>query len=194
VGSEATRTSKVGGIAIKGGALVLQTLGTGVEGYFNINPRFQVGLDYYRVRGSKAKFGWYWDPFRPTVDEHLFELYAKYFVGNSFALTGGLTYSRSDESFTTSDNKTEIANFNSEVYALKVGLGNYWAFDFGLTLGCEWVGAISESLFSSSSYSYATASTAETTATYRELVENRKRKYKNEAHLQLLNVTVGYTF
>lgn len=117
----------------------------------------------------------------------LLEVSTLYFIGTTFAVNGGFYYTNIEEKGRLRSNKSDSYKINGNALTTKIGLGNFWSWKFGLTLGCEWVGVAFPPLFSS--YSVTGTSTANITAG-----KDRIDALKKNGVLQLLNVKLGYQF
>lgn len=83
---------------------------------------------------------------------------AKYFVGNSFYLTGVFgqrTIEAHAEIFTVGKTDGIIVNTNSSSITVGLNIGNQWSFDSGFTIGVDWIG-YHNPIFASSSSSTET--------------------------------------
>lgn len=197
--SESARARKHFGVALKSGLAVGLISGSGLDGYMNLNPKLQFGLSY--VMGTldlkssvTALTGANIDKLNLNVS--LIEAYAKYFVGNSFALIGGLGYRNinSDISVTstTGSKNTATSKSTGTAFVAKIGLGNYWSWKSGFTLGCEWVGYLTplSSAYSSDSSGVSTASMASLNNSANDL----SKTFASTSTAQFLNLAIGYSF
>ena len=197
--SEVARSTKWGGVAFKSGFGVDIVPVSGIDIYMNMNSRLQLGFGYSsgKLDLSSAILSDTTSKNTSDISAQLIDLYAKYFVGNSFALTGGLTH-RTIKShiFVSSLTGASSIDLNVSGAALtgKIGIGNYWSWDGGFTLGCEWVGYQSPLTSSFSSKTVSVGIPSDSMDNVADDGESLGRTFSKTGTLQLLNLAIGYSF
>lgn len=155
-GSTAIRNKSTIGIGAKAGLFMSLVPGVGAEVPFNFGGNLQIVGSY--MTGSlnlKPAFESSMTAAdKASVAVKEFELsgniaavQARYFIGNSFYIAGGLGQRQMDVTFhlATSADETNYAKTNVGV-ASTVGIidiGNQWNFDSGVYLGFDWLGYVS---------------------------------------------------
>lgn len=145
--SEANRGGKTGYVALEPIGLTLLPV-SGLRGGYFISPDLTAELSYASGGASLGDF---------EAKKTLIEIKAKYFIGNSFYVDGGIAqeswkvdYPVSDAAGGTSSTLSGSVNNMGMVFHI----GNQWQWS-GFTLGCDWAGYFlslsSKSSFSSSS-------------------------------------------
>lgn len=197
--SAAIRQSHSVNVNLKTGFIVGAVSGSGIDVSLNRDSTVQWGLAYstgsFDLRSLLTSTSGV-DTDKVLLSAQLLEVYGKYFPENTFAITGGLGYrviksdidihSQTDAGFvrTTSTGNAVVA---------KIGIGNYWSWDSGFNLGCEWVGYL---LPLQSSYSSSTSSTITSTrlADLRDDAQDLGKTFAKTGTMQLLNLTLGWSF
>lgn len=196
--STASRSLKWGGLAVKGGMIASGIPGSGVEAYMNLSPKFQVGLGFSSGTldlSSLVSTVALVSIDKVNLNAQIIDVYSKYFVGNSFALTGGLAYRNMNSEINVSSSGSSISTTSSgSAITAKVGIGNYWTYDFGLTIGCEWVGYLAPLSSSYSSTSTQTGTVSSNLTNVRNDAEDLGKTLAKTGSVQLLNLTLGYSF
>lgn len=126
---------------------------------------------------------------------------ARFFVGNSFNVSGIVSYRRIEVAadIDVTDTATNVSgglsvDVVSTSFTAGIAIGNHWAFDSGLTLGADWIG-----------YNQPLVSTAKSSTTRRgvltsggedlsDSVQSMAEKLGKTAHAQLLVGTIGFLF
>lgn len=197
--SEIARSTKWGGVSYKSGLGIGIIPVNGIDIYMNMNSRLQVGIGYSSgtLDLSSLILSDTTSKNKTDISVQLIDLYAKYFVGNSFAVTGGLTH-RTIKSHIFVSSLTGSSSIDMNVSGSgvtgKIGIGNYWSWDGGFTLGCEWVGYLSPL---TSSFSSKTVSVGIPSDSMDNVADDGKslgRTFSKSGSYQLLNLAIGYSF
>ncbi len=183
------------------GLIVGGVPGAGVDLAYKLNPSVQVGVNL--LSGSYDAKPLITSTYsNVTIDKvdlnaRIYEAYGRYFLSKSFAFTGGLSYRQIDSEImvSSSDRKTFInTKSKGEAIAAKIGVGNYWTWDSGFTLGCEWAGYM---VPVSGSYTSSTDSAgilSDDMTSIKKDSEDLGKFYAKSSLTQLLNLVVGYSF
>lgn len=140
------RAEKSFGVSFRFGLFVYPVMGPGFEAYYQLNPRAQVGLAYFRgaedfknrlstTDGTTTE--------KNELSSSLSLIYGRYFVGDSFYVTGSLGQRtvKIDYSIrSTTQNSTISAENTSLSTTFNIALGNLWSWENGYTAGIDWVG------------------------------------------------------
>ena len=172
--------------------------GGGIEGMYRKDSKIEYGFEAYS--GSLSLI----DRISTvsTVNLEAADLKAKYFggsaryfFGETFAITGGLGYRQIDSLIRVTSKTSAIqTTSNGEAFYARVGIGNYWSWSSGFSLGCEWIGA---QVPLSSKYSSANQSTGVSSSSMedvRSTGEELGETLAKSTILQTLNLKIGYTF
>ncbi len=118
--------------------------GYGVEGWNSFGKNLQVGPQLLKVHGKIKTQG------NELLDETMYtdmtqiNLRSRYFLSETFYLSGGLAYSLFSGSygFTIKSNNQEYTTpVSGSALSILASVGNQWRWSNGLVLGCDWVGA-----------------------------------------------------
>ncbi len=141
--SAEARTGHQFGVMAGGGQVVGSINGADVEGYWMPSPSMQVGLAYMQGSedlGTLEDTQFVTDDF--GINAKLIVARFRYFIGNTFNLSAVLgerlinAHATISSKTTTDQVKLDI-NSNSTVVGLTIG--NHWTYDFGMTLGVDYV-------------------------------------------------------
>ena len=151
-------------------------------GYF-INPNLVAEVSY--LTGS-AKIGSY------ESKKALMEAKAKYFLGETFYVDGGLAHESWDVKYSVLKSGTllETSSLSGKVAntGIDLHIGNQWQWD-GFTLGCDWAGYF---LNLSTSTSYGSGSGLDEEDQKSEEAKVKKSLGGSSAHL--LRFYIGWSF
>lgn len=146
--SAAVRTRKSGHASFRGGNVVGGFEGYGGEGQYYFTPSLHFGGFF--VTGSHD----FTDDLESTVEDNdvkttealmtftLTVAQARYFVGNSFFVDGGLGVRTFASRFAFEQEEAGSFAVTTKATSIvaQVGIGNLWSFDNGLLIGAEWIG------------------------------------------------------
>ncbi|MBP9706057.1 MAG: hypothetical protein KBD78_00330 [Oligoflexales bacterium] len=146
--STSARLNKKASVEGRLGFIVAPISGTGVGAFFHVNQNLHVGISH--VSGT---YDFSDDVDAPedttsTMEQadlkaSLTQVFARYFVGNSFYLSGGLGQRKVqadlDVRSTVFDHRIN-GSIKADSTVLNVSIGNAWSWDNGFFIGCEWVG------------------------------------------------------
>lgn len=145
--SSGNRPGKTGYVALEAIGLTLMPV-SGFRGGYFISPDLTAELSYASGGATLGDF---------EAKKTVIEAKAKYFLGNSFYIDGGLaqeswavTYPVMDAGGSTSSNLSGSVSNTGLVFHI----GNQWQWS-GFTLGCDWLGYFA-SLSSSASFDGST--------------------------------------
>ena len=146
------RAEKNYGVGLGFGSFIVPASGSGLLAHYNHSNEIQFELGLWS--GS-------WDAKRlldaigsSTIDKfdvnfQLNQIRAKYFLGNSFYLAGGLGMRQIEFDLSAISGSTRIQeNLKANTNVFSLAIGNTWCFDNGLFIGGEWM-ALSKALSSS---------------------------------------------
>lgn len=145
--SRSIRSRKNSTISARAGLLIGGFSGAGGEYLYGISEDFQVGVfgaagtyDLKPLLDDYQSLGISYD--KAETSYSLFYGQARYFVGNSFFVNGGIGQRSFTSTFAISDNSGNSLDLSTEASSIiaQFGIGNIWSFDFGMVLGCEWIG------------------------------------------------------
>ncbi len=200
---ELNRTNKNVNLALKAGLITGGISGSGIDAAYYLNPNLLVGFEYLQGDEDlrdKAASSIYSNVDKAKISSKFYGVYGKYFTGSTFALTGGL-YQRSIDAkikISSSLDKNYYLSTSSTGSATvaKFGLGNYWSWNFGLTLGCEWVGVQMPvgNKKDRSSLDYGSSVSKSTAQEDLELVDDLSKTFSSSTTYSLLNLHLGYNF
>lgn len=200
---ELNRTNKMYNLALKGGNISGGIPGYGIDVAYYTNPNLLIGLEYLQGkddRKDELHTSLYANIDKVQLESKIFGIYGKYFTGPTFALTGGF-YQRSITGIVKVSSSTDSNDFistssNGVATVAKIGVGNYWSWNFGLTLGCEWIGAQVPiaNQNEKSSISYGTNTSKSNKNELLGLVENLSKDFSSSTSYSLLNLHLGYNF
>lgn len=133
------------GVGLNGGLFMGILSGGGLNLHYNSTDSLQ--FEFMLTQGELDAKDWlneenydvlnldYFD-----VDASIYQVRAKYFVGNSFYFAGGLGQRQVDfDLAATSSAETLKVKTESSSTILSLSLGNIWTFDSGFYLGGEWL-------------------------------------------------------
>ncbi len=172
--------------------------GAGVEGMYRKNSKLEFGFEFHT--GSLSLI----DKIDTTSSVKLeaadlnakyFGGIARYFVGETFAVNGGLGYRQIDSLIRVSSSSSSIqTTSNGNAFYARVGIGNYWTWNSGFSLGCEWIGAQVPLSSSYSSESQSSGVSSSSMENVRETGEDLGKTLAKSTIFQALNLKIGYTF
>ena len=146
--SESARLGKMGGVELGMGLIVGVVPGSQFHPYYNVMPNLSVGLLYNsgsldfgsEISGTPgAKIN------SATLDASIIMIHARYFVGNSFYVSGGLGQRTITADFDIQSTLIDYgikSNIEAKSTSFMVAIGNQWQWDSGFSLGVEWIGYI----------------------------------------------------
>lgn len=146
--SESARLGKMGGVELGMGLIVGAVPGSQFHPYYNVMPNLSVGLLYNSgsldfgseissTPGAKINSA--------TIDASIVMVHARYFVGNSFYVSGGLGQRTITADFDIQSTLIDYgikSNIEAKSTSVMIALGNQWQWDSGFSLGVEWLGYI----------------------------------------------------
>lgn len=140
------RAQKRFGASFRFGLFVYPVMGPGFEAHYQLNPRLQVGLAYFRGAEDfknrlSATDGTTTE--KNELSSTLSLLYGRYFLGDSFYLTGALGQRtvKIDYSIRSTTQNSAISAENTSLSTLiNIAFGNLWSWENGYTAGIDWVG------------------------------------------------------
>lgn len=192
-------------LALKLGYIAGGITGSGIDLGYHLNENLIIGAEYLQGKddlrdavNSNTSLSTSID--KVSLQAQFYGIYSKYFMGPTFAVTGGV-YQRSINS--------EIAissNYDDEIFVstkskgsatvAKLGIGNYWSWKFGLTLGCEWIGAqvpIANKKMDSS-FTVGSKHSSKDKESIQKIGDDLSKTFSSNTTWSLLNVHLGYNF
>ena len=199
--SAGVRESKNGSIGLRAGMLFGGISGGGLDGFMHKSPSLLLGGAFYSggtdfkdslnedkssVRLNKAE-----------VSDYMFLLQARWFVGNSFNLTGGLGQRKISASFEAeSVSSGDKVGIDVDVTSLvaQFALGNTWSFKSGFVLGADWIGYSYPLTSSRKVSSSATGSVSSALQDFQDIGEDLGDSLGKAGAAMLLVLNVGWAF
>ncbi len=148
--SESVRSGKTVGASLRMGYFLSEIFGTGVEGFVNTGPKFQLGfLAVVGVSdlkgGSDFKDNDFLELVKYEASGDFCALQGRYFFTDSFSLVGGIGYRKikiniqmaAKETDDVFNQKVDISNITANV-----DIGNIWTWPNGFFVGADWVGLV----------------------------------------------------
>lgn len=140
------RAEKRFGVSFRFGLFVYPVMGLGFETYYQLNPRAQIGLAYFRGAEDfknrlSATDGTTTE--KNQLSSSLSLIYGRYFVGDSLYVTGSLGQRTVKIDYairSTTQNSTISAENTSLSTVMNIALGNLWSWENGYAAGIDWVG------------------------------------------------------
>lgn len=200
--SERVRKSKDFGISLGFGMPIAPIPGYALGAYYQVFTNLQLGLDY--SAGSIDLSDTL--PADGATDVRAFELntsltqlYAKWFVGNSFYLGLGLGMRSVDSTIDIKAVAQDVGikgTIEANTTAFSIRLGNQWSWDSGVTLGIDWLG-YTMPLGADSKASIAQYGTAPQTEDLKDLqkdAEDAADSIGKAGTVTLLLLSLGFAF
>ena len=198
--SASVRDSKTAGGGLRAGLIAGSVSGAGLELTYLMGESLQLNLNY--LTGEVDLTSAISDNTLAKVDKALIKvnmvyLQARYFIGNSFYLSGGLGQRVVNAELKVSSkisNDAVTLDTTSDSVVFVVNIGNQWSFPFGLTIGIDWLGA---AVPVSSSFSSSTKVTGELSSSLEELSndgEELAEKIGEITSFQAFLFNVGFQF
>lgn len=200
--SSSVRASKIAGVEILGVLLDTYQLRYGGGAYAQLGQNWRFGAVFLSgsYNASSLMSAAIDNPTTvvnsATINSQAIYGYARYFIRNSFTVTAGLGY-RTLKAKAGIDvnavNSNWVWNASLKSIVVPLGIGNHWAWDNGLTLGCDWIStqvAISGSSTTSSSISNLDQDTQIVNDALKELTD----QIAKAPSFSVVVVSVGYLF
>lgn len=120
----------------------------------------------------------------------------RYFVSETFAVTGGLGNRRGILKISVSDDQQNVINTVQTISTIDAGLavGNYWLWSNGFMIGCDWIGVLTPV---SSSFESTFSSNLDDLAAEEDLVKrlnDNLSKISRKPIFTLGLFSIGYSF
>lgn len=124
-------------------------LSYGAAGSYNLSPRINTGfallMGTSTVSQSETENGVEYKA-EAKITGSAYYAYGRYFLGNSFNVTGGLGLRSATINYNAQAGNGAVVALNGKVeiqsIVLPLYIGNRWSFDSGFTIGCDWIGAM----------------------------------------------------
>lgn len=145
--NEMGRMNKTLSLALKAGSVTGGISGSGIDVGYYLSPDFIIGGEY--LKGETDLKDSFSERIFSTIDKskvnaQVYGLYGRYFAGSTFAINSGIYYRNIESEIDVSSryDKSYFISTKSQGSATvaKLGIGNYWSWSSGISLGCEWIG------------------------------------------------------
>ncbi|MCX6118594.1 MAG: hypothetical protein NT027_13710 [Proteobacteria bacterium] len=173
-------------------------LSSGVYGASYLSSKLQVGaryiggskkLDVSETQGTTTYYA------TATLTGYLFDIDARYFVGNSFNILGGLGFRSANIKYSIEDRATTSVSGNITISSivLPISIGNSWTWSNGFSIGCDWLG-VQVPLSGSTKSSLSGTLSADTAKKLNEDLVNTGDKLAKTTSLTLLLTHLAWAF
>lgn len=201
--SENSRQNKKTSLALRSGSIAGGISGSGVDISFFSDTNTQFGIEYmtgtHDLKPDIASI------YSETIDKanlnaQLIGIYGKYFTGNSFAINGGISFRKIEADYIITNKSLSDYYVNSEVSGSatigNIGIGNYWSWDNGFVLGCEWINyqiPLANKKYSSNTITGPGFDKSKSDE-LEKISMDLAKLFSSASTLQVLNIYLGYSF